>query len=912
MLEFQRTSIALLLAAASCGGESSGTPNVITPESVARVDVTPATLSLLVGASGQLTAVVVGTSGGTLNGRLVTWASADNAVATVSTSGSVTGVAIGSTVVTASSEGRSTSVTVSVTRPQVARVAVSPATLTLNIGASAPVVAAALGAANDTLTGRSITWTTSNAAVATVSPAGIVTGVSVGTASVTATSEGQSATVAVAVQSPGTGGGTSVARLDLVPTAIQLLPSQSLNLTAVAYDSAGAALAGKPILFVSSNASIATVDASGVVTGVSPGSATVSAAVEGKVGVSTVTVLASTQPGPVARVSVSPGALTLPVRRPDQLTAVATDASGRAVPGAVYTWTTSNASVVTVSNTGYVNAVAAGTATITATTAGRSGTATVTVVPNAGGAVARVQITPAAVSVAANNTVQLTGTAFDAQGNATTNEIPLWNTLNPVVATVSPTGLVTGLAPGTAVVTLSQAGRLDSATVTVTGAPLTNIIDINPSTTYQTIVGWQATGQNGWLDCNATAFSKYKVEVWDRLANELGINRMITGVRSGMENTRDYHTEFVNGQIDQAAYTNTWYAPVNDNNDPFVADPTKFHWGYLDGTVDNALLPVRQRVMARGESFYWVLLFNDFDKDGVPKTFFVMKNPEEYAEVVTEAFKHLKQRYGFVPDAVNMLLEPEHTSYNATEMGRALVALKRRLNGAGFNPDIMAPSATSVWNASVIYDGMMAVPGARGLLTDLVYHRYVALSTPALEAIGLRASRDGIRTGMMEHIGSGIDDLYEDLTVSQVSAWMQFSAAFCGNRDNPDNQGVYYQVNQTDPNNPKVNITNHSKLLRQVFNFVRRGAVRLGAVSGNSTDLLPLAFRNANGKHVAVVRARRGATFTVRGLPPGTYGINYATDGNTWNVSQPDQTISSGGTVAVTIPAKGAVTIFAR
>ena len=911
MRPLRRIHAALLLTLVGCGGDGAGNPTVVTPaETVARVDVSPTTLSVLVGATGQLTAVVVGSSGSSLSGRVVTWSSGENAVATVSASGLVTGVAIGSTIITASSEGRSTGVQVTVTRPQVAQVLVSPTTLSLSVGATAPLVGVAVGAAGDTLPGRTITWTSANQSVATVSSTGLVTGVAAGTTQVVATSEGRSVTIPITVQAGNTGGGVT-ARVDLVPSIVLLPAGQTLPLTAVPYDSAGTALAGKAITFSSSNNAVASISPAGVLTAVAAGLATITATVDGKSGTSAITVVGTTQPGPVARVVVSPGGLTLPVRRPDQLTAVAYDSVGRAVPGAIYTWNSSSPGVATVTNTGYVNAVAAGSTTITATTAGKSATALVTVIPQSGGSVARVDITPATASVAVNSTVQLTGTARDAQGNVTTDEIPLWITLNPVVATVSPTGLVTGLAPGSAIITLSQAGRLDSAVVTVTGAALSNIVDVNPSTTYQTIIGWQGAGQNGWFECNATAFANYKVALWDRLVNELGMSRMTIALRSGMENTRDYHTEFANGLIDNPTYTASWFDPVNDNNDPFVADTTKFHWSFLDGNVDNALLPLRQRLLARGETMYFVLTVVDNERSGVTRTFFPMRAAEEYAEVVTEAFKHLQKKYGFVPDALDMLLEPEGTPYTPTEMGRALVAVKNRLSAAGFHPDFMAPSTTSVYNASVYYDGITAVPGARGLVTELAYHRYVALSTPALASIGLRAVRDGIRTSMTEHIGSGFDALYEDLTIGQVSSWMQFSSAFCGNRDNPDNQGVYYQINQTDPNNPRINITNHSKLLRQVFYYVRRGAVRIGAVSGNSTDLLPLAFRNANGKYVAVVRTKRGATFTVRGLPPGTYGINYGTTG-AYNVSLADQTITSGGSIQATIPTDGVVTIFAR
>jgi hypothetical protein len=215
-------------------------------------------------------------------------------------------------------------------------------------------------------------------------------------------------------------------------------------------------------------------------------------------------------------------------------------------------------------------------------------------------------------------------------------------------------------------------------------------------------------------------------------------------------------------------------------------------------------------------------------------------------------------------------------------------------------------------NASTFYDQMIQVAGVRPLLDELAYHRYVGVSMPALQAIAMRSQRDNVKTSMLEHIGSGFDALYEDLTVGNVSAWMQFSAAFCGNRDNPDNQGVYYQINQTDPANPKINITNHSKLFRQLFAYVRRGAVRIGAISGNAGELKPVAFRNTNGKLVVVVRATRGALFTVRGLAPGTYGINYGTPGDQWNVSLADQVVGTGGSLQTSIPRDGVITIFAR
>ncbi|MGQ0650069.1 MAG: Ig-like domain-containing protein [Gemmatimonadaceae bacterium] len=615
----------------------------------------------------------------------------------------------------------------------------------------------------------------------------------------------------------------------------------------------------------------------------------------------------------IAAVTLAPRVLSLPVSRQEPMTAIARDAAGAVVRGTRYTFASSAPAVATITNTGLLTAVSPGRATITATAGGRTAVSTITVLPRGGGKITRVELTPAASTVAVDSSLQLTGTAYDGQGRVSTAEWYLWNTDNPLVASVTSSGLVTGLTAGTARITISAAGISRSATVTVSSSVASgNVIDVNPAITYQTMTGWQAAGQNGWLDCNPIAFSKYKTSLYDRLVNELGIERLTTALRSGSENIKDYHPDYVAGTTTLSAYRDTWFAPVNDNADPFVTDSSKFFWGFLDGHVDNAVLPIRQRLAARGEQLYWVLTYVDFLQGQSTKPFLQMKTPDEYAELVTMAFKHLQQKYGFVPNALELVLEPEHTPYTATEVGRAMVAAVNRLRTHGFTPDILGPSTTSVWNASTWYDGLLQVPGVAGTVKELVYHRYVALSYPALTAIGLRAQRDGVSTSMLEHIGSDFDDLYEDLTVANASAWMQFSSAFCGKRDNPDNQGVYYQINQTDPNNPRINITNRAKLFRQLFAYVRRGAVRVGATSGNATDLLPLAFRNANGKMVAVIRARRGASLSVRGLPAGTYGINFGTAGARWNVNLADQIIESGGAIRTSIPSDGVITIYGR
>src|SRR5439155_18687991 len=126
------------------------------------------------------------------------------------------------------------------------------------------------------LTGRTVTWSSGNTAVATVSASGLVTGVSAGAATITATSEGQSSTAAITVTS------IPVAAVTVSPASASVSVSQTVQLTATQKDANGNPLSGRTIAWGSSNTAAATVNTSGRVNGVAAGSATITATSEGK------------------------------------------------------------------------------------------------------------------------------------------------------------------------------------------------------------------------------------------------------------------------------------------------------------------------------------------------------------------------------------------------------------------------------------------------------------------------------------------------------------------------------------------------------------------------------------------------------------------------------------------------------
>lgn len=155
----------------------------------------PATLAISgastikVGGSTTLTATVSPTT------DKVTWSSATTAVATINSSGVVTGVKIGTSVITAqSSSGKTASVTITVTAADTASIAIS-GTATVKAGSTTTLKATV------TPTTDTVTWSSATTDVATINSSGVVTGVKAGTSVITAkSSSGKTATLTVTVE----------------------------------------------------------------------------------------------------------------------------------------------------------------------------------------------------------------------------------------------------------------------------------------------------------------------------------------------------------------------------------------------------------------------------------------------------------------------------------------------------------------------------------------------------------------------------------------------------------------------------------------------------------------------------------------------------------------------------------------
>ncbi len=459
-------AFAVLQLATACKGLSDMTSPkpVATPVVTVRLSSEQVTLSA--GSSLALQATAFDIDGQALSDRKIFWSSSDSTVAKVSTAGLVTAITTGTAQIAVSIDGRSAVARVTVTARGVASVQVTPTTPALLVGGFVQLLARTFDETGAPVTDRAILWGTSDPTIAVVDVAGLVTGIAPGAATVTATSESRSAAVGVTVSA------VPVSTVQLTPTLDSVVIGQATQLTATPRDSTGAALTGRLITWTTNASGVATVSSSGLVLGVAPGTAIITASSGSKSNTSTILV----RPRPVGAVILSPAQSALTVGQTVRLTVQITDGSGNLLTGRPVSFSSNNVNVAQVAVDGTVTVSAPGTAIITATSEGKTGTATVTVTPSP---IATLRITPPTASLLVGGAVKLTATALDAGGNALGQRSVTWTSGAPSVVSVASDGTVSAIGAGTALVFAAAEGKLASATISVSALTPT-IIQVTP------------------------------------------------------------------------------------------------------------------------------------------------------------------------------------------------------------------------------------------------------------------------------------------------------------------------------------------------------------------------------------------------------------------------------------------------
>lgn len=423
-------------------------------------------------------------------------------------------------------------------------------------------------------------------------------------------------------------------------------------------------------------------------------------------------------------------------------------------------------------------------------------------------------------------------------------------------------------------------------------------VQLNAARKYQQIAGWEVTASGLEVTSSGTYdpwWAQGNAAVLDRLVNELGINRIRIEIGSGSENPVDYWSQFRSGQINHAQRREHYYEKINDNSDPLVAAPGGFQFAYLDFRVESELLPMKQRVEANGEKLFVNLCYVDFRSPALQGPLSHALNSAEYSELIVATFDHLKNKYQIKPDALELILEPDNSAeWRGTQIGRAALAVKIRLHSAGYDPELIAPSTSKASAALPYLSEMVAVAGAASAVNTLAYHLY---APGDLAAILATASSYGMRTAMLEYINADVDDLLTDLTVANVSAWQKYAIA----QPTAAQDYAYYTVDRTNPVAPSINLNARAAPLQPYLRYIRNGAQRIEATS-NDAQVRPVAFINASGGYVVVVKATSATSVRFLGLPAATYGKSTVRL-NSLTVEAGANIVTAGGELTVTVPA---------
>lgn len=453
-------------------------------------------------------------------------------------------------------------------------------------------------------------------------------------------------------------------------------------------------------------------------------------------------------------------------------------------------------------------------------------------------------------------------------------------------------GFPGGLRPKSGLALIALAGIVLAATglvLHVRAAPVDAVITLDPAQKYQVMTGWEATAN--LIDMISPEAAHTQTDEARMAVTEAGINRVRLEITAGAESRSDKMRDFIAGRIGYDRYKPFRYRIENDNDDPFVIDPAGFDFAELDWHVEQTVEPMRKLLAARGERLVINLCYVAF---GNGRT--IHMQPEEYAELMQATFRHLRDRYGIVPDLIEVMLEPDlDRGWTGRDMGLVMLATQRRLAAEGFHPGFVVPSVTDMSHTLPFLDAILDVEGTAPLIREVSYHRYKGASPATLAAIAEQAARIGAQTAMLEWwFGKATYKvLLEDLAIGNNAAWQGRSIDSLVER--PDDAPATLRLR------PDV------ALNAQYFRNIPVGSRRIAAESSDA-QVTPLAFVRPDGGTVVVLTTGRAGQARLPDLPAGAYRVTgTARDGTPW----PDTTANAipGSGLGLRLPGAGVFAI---
>jgi hypothetical protein len=474
---------------ATLGGLSSSTLLTVTSATLTSIQVTPINPSIAKGTSIQFRATGIYTDLSTQDlTKAATWTSSNQAVAQISdaadSKGQAKGLNIGSTTITATLGGLSSSTLLTVTSAALTSIQVTPVDPSIAKGTLIQFTAVGIysDGTNQDIT-EAVTWTSSNQVVAQISDAadskGEAMGLNIGSTTITAALNGLSDSTVLTVTS------ATLTSIQVTPINPSIARGTSIQFTATGiYTDLSTQDLTKAVTWTSSNQTVAQIsdaaDSKGEAKGLNIGSTTITATLGGLSCSTLLTVTSAT----LSSIQVTPINPSITNGTSIQFTAIGTytDLSTQDLTNAV-TWTSSNQAVAQISDAanskGQATGVNIGITTITATLNGVSGTTLLTVA-----VLDSIAITPSGSTINVDGNLQFT--AIGTLNNGSTQDLTqnvTWTSSNTTVAQISNAvgskGLATGKTVGQTTIMAQYLGVSASTTLTVV-CPSITLVQYTP------------------------------------------------------------------------------------------------------------------------------------------------------------------------------------------------------------------------------------------------------------------------------------------------------------------------------------------------------------------------------------------------------------------------------------------------
>lgn len=454
---------------ATMGSVSGNMAVTVSVPAIATIRITPSSFSVAAGQTKQLSASAVYSDGSVQDVTAqAAWGSSATSVMRVTAAGLATGVSQGSATLSATVGSITGTANGSVSAAVLNSITVTPSSASVAMGQTQAFTANGIfsdGSSTDIT--NSVTWTSNATNIASVDATGLATGLASGSASITASSPTASGSATLTVTA------AKLTSIDISPDgdSIPVGGQDQLQLTGTFSDGTTQTITNAT--WSSSDSTLASVDNTGLVTGVASSSGnavTITAQAGGFTNTTTIYVTSAV----AESISITPATASIASGTSMQYTVNGVFSDGSTQPiTAGLSWSSSAPSVAGISASGLVTGAAPGQTTIGVTYGSMKASATLTVTA---ATLQAIVVTPPVPTVGINGSIQFTATGVftDNSTQDITSQVT-WSSSASTVALISSTGLASALSNGTATITASDQGLSGSATLTVTSATLVSI-----------------------------------------------------------------------------------------------------------------------------------------------------------------------------------------------------------------------------------------------------------------------------------------------------------------------------------------------------------------------------------------------------------------------------------------------------